>query len=219
MRFLIVEDEVGLARAVADHMRAASHATDHVETLEDASTAIQSTQYDLILLDLQLPDGQGLELLRGMRRQGNKTPVLIATARDRIMERIEGLDAGADDYIVKPFDLDEMLARASAILRRVDNALEPDRIFGALRIQPANHRVQLAETEIVLTRKEWSILDRLSRRPGVTFTKAEHEDALYGFGEEVESNAIEVHISRLRAKLGRGAITTVRGFGYRMGIA
>ncbi|WP_226782482.1 response regulator transcription factor [Oceaniglobus trochenteri] len=217
MRLLVVEDEPDLAGAVADHLRAADHAVDLAPTLEDGQAAVRATAYDLVLLDLRLPDGDGLTLLRGLRDRGAATPVLIVTARDRIMERIAGLEAGADDYLVKPYDLDEMLARVTAILRRADNSRAPERSFGQIRILPARKAVFLGDEPVSLTRKEWSILDRLSRRPDVTVSRSELEDAIYGHGDEVESNAIEAHVSRLRAKLGRGAVETMRGFGYRMG--
>ena len=217
MRLLVVEDEADLAGAVVDHLRAASHAVDLAETLDDAMAAARATAYALILLDLRLPDGEGLTLLHDLRNRGDATPVLIVTARDRITERIAGLEAGADDYLVKPYDLDEMLARITAILRRVDGERMPERRFGALRLVPSASRVELEGLPVTLTRKEWSILDRLSRRPYDTVSRAELEEAVYAFGEEVESNAIEAHVSRLRAKLGRTAIETVRGFGYRMG--
>lgn len=217
MRLLVVEDEQGLADAVADHLRAANHVVDIARTLEDAQAADRVAQYDLILLDLHLPDGDGLALVRDLRNRSVSTPVLIATARDRIMERIEGLEAGADDYLVKPYDLDEMLARITAILRRADSSRASQRKFGPICVVPSAKTVYLDGQLVSLTPKEWAILDRLSRRPGITVAKAEFEEALYGFGREVESNAIEAHVSRLRAKLGRSVIETVRGFGYRMG--
>lgn len=217
MRLLVVEDERNLAEVVADHLRAAGHAVDIAGTLQDAQAAVRAIRYDLILLDLHLPDGDGLTLVRDLRDRSVGTPVLIATARDRIMERIEGLEAGADDYLVKPYDLHEMMARISAILRRADSGRAAQRQFGPVSVVPAAKTVLVNGQPVSLTPKEWAIVERLSRRPGITVAKAELEDALYGFGSEVESNAIEAHISRLRAKLGRGAIETVRGFGYRMG--
>ncbi len=217
MRLLVIEDEADLAQAAVAHLRAASHAADHVLTLADAWAALSATRYDLVLLDLRLPDGDGIAFLSEMRGRDAKTPVLIVTARDRISERIAGLEAGADDYLVKPYDLDEMLARVLAIRRRTDNDRAPERSFGNLRIVPFHNAVYLDGVPVRVTRMEWAILERLSRRREVTVSKAELEDALYGFGDEVESNAIEAHISRLRAKLGREAVETVRGFGYRMG--
>ncbi|CAM4351456.1 response regulator transcription factor [Palleronia rufa] len=217
MRLLVVEDEADLAMAVVDHLRAAGHAVDHAPTLDEAEAAARVAAHDLILLDLRLPDGDGLTLLRNLRERGSSTPVLIVTARDRIMERIAGLEAGADDYLVKPYDLNEMAARISAILRRADNVRSLERTFGKLTIRPASKSVQIDGKDVALTRKEWSLIDRLSRRPQTTFAKADLEEAVYGFDDEVDSNAIEAHVSRLRAKLGREVITTIRGFGYRMG--
>lgn len=217
MRLLLVEDTQELAQAVVEHLRADDHAVDTAARLDEAQAAVRAMRYDLILLDLHLPDGDGLDLLRDLRDRGEQTPVLIVTARDKITERIAGLKAGADDYLLKPFDLDEMLARVAAIVRRTDNDRAPVRTFGALRILPDEKSVFLEDRPVSLTRREWAILDRLSRRAEQTVMKNELEDALYGFGEEIESNAIEAHVSRLRAKLGRDAVHTVRGFGYRMG--
>ncbi len=217
MRLLLVEDEPALGSAVAGHLRAQSHAVDWTETRADAEAALETTRYDLVLLDLHLPDGAGLDLLRRLRARDDRTPVLIATSRDRITERIAGLDAGADDYLVKPYDLDEMLARIAAIRRRADGVPRPDRRFGGLRINSVGRRVFRDEEEIALTRKEWAVLETLSRWPERIVSREQLEDTLYGFGEELESNAIEAHVSRLRAKLGRGSIQTVRGLGYRMG--
>jgi len=217
MRLLVIEDEADLASAVADHLRASSHAVDIAPDFDTAMAAVRGTPYALILLDLHLPDGDGLDLLRDLRDRGDGTPVLIVTARDRITERITGLEAGADDYLVKPYDLDEMLARVAAVVRRADGDHRPQRQFGALTIAPTTAHVALDGQPVSLTRKEWAILDRLSRRPELTVSRSDLEDVVYAHGEEVESNAIEAHISRLRAKLGRGSIETVRGFGYRMG--
>ncbi|MBD9528621.1 MULTISPECIES: response regulator transcription factor [Paracoccus] len=219
MRLLVIEDEADLATAVRDHLCAAGHAVDIAVSRDLAEAALQGTGFDLILLDLQLPDGDGLALLRWLRQRGDATPVLIATARDRITERIAGLQAGADDYLVKPYDLDEMLARIAAIRRRSDGRAEPERRFGPLRLLPERKQALLEDVTIHLTAREWALLERLSRRPGVIVSRQELEDTLYEFGAEVESNAIEAHISRLRAKLGRAVVETVRGMGYRMGQA
>lgn len=219
MRLLLIEDEADLAQAAAEHLRKAAYAVDHAATAEDAHAALRSTVYALVLLDLHLPDGNGLELLRDLRNRRDMTPVMIVTAHDRITERIVGLEAGADDYLVKPYDLDEMLARIGSILRRVESNRAPERTFGQLRIEPSARVVSVDGTVVSLTRREWAILDRLSRRPGQTFSKTDLEESVYGFGEEIGSNAIEAHVSRLRNKLGKSAVETVHGFGYRMGRA
>ena len=219
MRLLVVEDERDLAGAVLDHLRAHNHAVDHAATLDEAEAAVRTTRYDLVLLDLRLPDGDGLTLLRNLRDRRMDTPVMVVTSRDRITERIEGLKAGADDYLTKPYDLDEMLARVDAILRRADGTRASLRSFGALRINPEARTAEVDGVPVPLTPREWAILERLSRRPELVVSRQELEEAIYGFGDEVESNAIEAHVSRLRAKLGRPSIETVRGFGYRMGRA
>lgn len=219
MRLLAVEDEKDLADVLSACLRGAGHAVDLALTLADAEASAASTAYDLILLDLHLPDGDGLSFLRHLRSRGHQTPVLIMTARDQITERIAGLEAGADDYLVKPYDLDEMQARIQAIHRRSVGAPQPERRFGRLRILPGQRRVLLDDIPVRLTLREWALLDRLSRRPELTVSRAQMEDALYGFGDEIESNAIEAHISRLRNKLGKGVVVTERGFGYRMGQA
>ncbi|SCM72611.1 Transcriptional regulatory protein QseB [uncultured Pleomorphomonas sp.] len=219
MRLLVVEDERDLASAIADHLRAQGHAVDMADDLATAADAMAGVDYDLVLLDLHLPDGDGIAFLRALRRRGDRVPVLIGTARDRIVERIEGLDAGADDYLVKPYDLDEMLARIAAIRRRADGRAETERRFGRLLLLPERQAALLDGIAVHLTPKEWAVIERISRRPGVTVTRDQLEEALYAFEAEVESNAIEAHVSRLRAKLGRGAVETVRGFGYRMGVA
>lgn len=218
MRILIVEDEPDLAEAVGAYLRAAGHAIDLAADTDDARAAVTATSYDIVLLDLTLPDGDGLDLLRELRDRGSKVPVLILTARDRITQRIAGLEAGADDYLLKPYDLDEMHARILAIHRRAQGTAEVARNFGRLQILPERRQVLLDGQPVHLTLREWALIERLSRRPEVTTSRAQLEDTLYGFGDEVESNAIEAHISRLRAKLGRDAILTERGFGYRMGM-
>lgn len=217
MRLLVIEDEPDLGEAVGAYLQSAGNAVDVVTTLADAAAALAATDYDLALLDLQLPDGDGLALLRKIRDQRQRTPVLIVTARDRITQRIAGLEAGADDYLVKPYDLDEMYARLLAIHRRTAGAPELTRQFGRLVVQPERRLALLDDVAVHLTPREWALLERISRRPDVIVSRAQIEDTLYGFGDEVGSNAVEAHVSRLRAKLGQGAIVTERGFGYRMG--
>lgn len=217
MRLLVIEDETGLGRAVCEHLRNAGHAADLVGDLESAQVAVATTHYDLLLLDLGLPDGDGIGFLRALRRGGFSPPILITTARDRITQRIEGLKAGADDYLVKPFDLDELLARIEVNLNRANMTVTTMREFGAISIDTSTKRVVLNGAAVDMTRREWSLVDRLSSRPSRVFSKAELEDSLYGHGFEVESNSIEAIVSRVRAKLGKSAIVTVRGLGYRMG--
>jgi two-component system OmpR family response regulator len=216
MRILLIEDEPLLGEAVATHLKRSSHAVDWVQRLDDADAALRAVDYGLILLDLHLPDGRGLDLLRKLRRAEDKRPVIILTARDQIRDRIEGLNAGADDYIVKPFDLDELVARILAVQRRSAEQASPIIRAGNLTIDQAARKVCRDGNEITLTAREWALLECLARRPGVTLSKAQLEEALYAFGSEVESNAVEVFISRLRKKLGAGAIHTIRGLGYRL---
>lgn len=219
MRLLVVEDETDLASAIVDHLSAQGHAVDLAGDLATADVALAGVAYDVVLLDLHLPDGDGIAFLRVLRRRGVRVPVLIGTARDRITERIEGLEAGADDYLVKPYDLDEMVARIGAIRRRINGRAEPERRFGRLILLPERQTAMLDGVLVHLTPKEWAVIERLSRRPDMTVTRDQLEETLYAFDSEVESNAIEAHVSRLRAKLGRQSIETVRGFGYRMGVA
>lgn len=217
MRVLVIEDEPLLADAICVHLTRAGHAVDCVGRLDDAEAVLDSTEYGLILLDLHLPDGRGLDLLKLRRKLGDKRPIIICTARDQIRDRIEGLNAGADDYLVKPFDLDELLARVQAVQRRCDGQPSPALVVGALQIDTATHQVWHDGASVGLTAREWALLECLARRPGAIVSKAQVEDALFAMGEEVESNAIEVYVSRLRKKLGAEAIETVRGLGYRLG--
>jgi DNA-binding response OmpR family regulator len=217
VRILLVEDEGDLAAAVAEHIRGQGHAVDGVARLDEAAAALAAVDYDLVLLDLQLPDGQGLDLLRRLRRAGDRRPVIILTARDQVRDRIAGLDAGADDYLVKPFDLAELTARLGAVARRYSGDPSPLRRVGAVALDIARHQATLAGERVELTAREWALLEALLRRPGAIVSKARLEDALYAFGDEVESNAVEAHVSRLRKKLGRDIVVTQRGLGYRLG--
>lgn len=214
MRILLVEDEAHLAAAVRDHLVAYGETVDWCASLVDADAALRSTDYGLVLLDLHMPDGRGIDFLRDMRKRGDGTPVVIASARDQISDRIEGLDAGADDYLVKPYDLDEMIARIGAVKRRYARMPSPVLTLGRFAIDSVARRVTCGDEDISITRREWAILDALLRRPNAVLSKEQLEDVLYAFGEDVNSNAVEVHISRLRGKLGRDTIRTVRGVGY-----
>ena len=217
MRILLIEDDRTLGEAVRDHVAAGGHAVDWVDRLDLAADALTGVPYDLILLDLMLPDGRGVEFLRRRRRGGDVTPVVILTALDQISDRIEGLNAGADDYLVKPFDLSELSARLAAVARRYAGNPNPIISIGALEVDQALRLVTVAGRRIELTAREWAILDRLIRRPGAVVSRSQLEDTLYEFGSEIESNTVEVHVSRLRKKLGRDAILTARGLGYSMG--
>jgi len=216
MRVLLIEDEPALGAAVEEHIRDAGHAVDRVLRLDDAEAALRAVDYGLVLLDLNLPDGSGLTLLKAMRRAGDVRPVIILTARDQVRDRIEGLNAGADDYLVKPFDLHELAARVAAVARRSGG--NPNTIIRLrdMEIDTAARSLRIEGRRVDLTAREWAIFEALLRRPGAIVSKEQLEDALYSFDQEVESNTIEVHVSRLRKKLGKDAITTIRGVGYRL---
>ncbi|OSQ27700.1 response regulator transcription factor [Thalassospira sp. MCCC 1A03138] len=221
MRILLVEDERYLAEAVRDHLLASGDAVDMTDSVVEAEIMLRGTPYDVLLLDLNLPDGKGIDLLRGMRRAGSVTPCIILTAQDQISDRIAGLNAGADDYLVKPFDLHELSARLLAVARRYSGNPNPlIRLSGdnggAIEVDLASRSVVIDGQQTDLTSREWAVLDQLLRRPGATLSKAQLEEALYEFGAEIESNTVEVYISRLRRKLGKAVIHTVRGVGYRI---
>jgi two-component system, OmpR family, response regulator len=217
MRILLIEDDASLGEAVRDHVAGDDNAVDWVNRLGDAEAACAGVRYELILLDLGLPDGRGMDFLKRLRAEGDPTPVIILTAMDQISSRIAGLNAGADDYLVKPFDLSELSARVSAVARRYGGNPNPLASVGPLSIDLANRTVVRDGKVAHVTGREWAMLERLMRRPGTLVSKADLEDSLFAFGAEVESNAVEVYVSRLRRKLGADVITTVRGLGYRMG--
>ena len=217
MRILLIEDDTILGAAVRDHIAADGHSADWVGRLDRAREHLDAAPYDLVLLDLMLPDGRGIAFLRDLRRRGDVTPVIILTALDQISDRIEGLNAGADDYLTKPFDLAELSARLAAVARRYCGNPNPLVTLGELEIDLATRTVLRAGRRVNLTQREWALFEALVQRPGQVISKAQLEDRLYAFGAEVESNTIEVHISRLRKKLGAGAVETLRGMGYRLG--
>lgn len=215
MRILIVEDEHDLGAAVQERMRQDGHAVDWFMTLEDARAAVATVDYDFMLLDLGLPDGNGRDLLREIRRTSFDTAILITTAEDQISDRIAGLSDGADDYIVKPYDLNELVARIAAVARRyVTPRRQACYQIGEIVIDRENGSVTRNEMELELTAREWAIMELLSRRPGRIYSRQQIDTALYALDQDVGSNTVEVFISRLRKKVGNTAIKTVRGRGY-----
>ncbi|WDR01539.1 response regulator [Devosia algicola] len=216
MRILLVEDDQVLGGAIRDHVAATGHSVDWMKRVDDAEAALDGVGYELVLLDLNLPDGRGLDLLRHLRARGSSVPVIITTAQDQIGVRIEGLNAGADDYLVKPFDLSEMSARVAAVARRYSGNPAPLVTVGAAQVNLATKLIMQGEESVTLTQREWAVFERLISRRGSVVSRSELENSLYEFGAEIESNAVEVYISRLRKKLGRKTITTQRGLGYRV---
>lgn len=217
MRVLLIEDTVGLGQAVREQIADDGHAVDWVQRLDHAALSVKSTVYDLVLLDLGLPDGLGLDFLRSRRAAGDLTPVIILTAKDQISDRIVALNAGADDYLVKPFDLNELSARVAAVSRRYTGNPNPHIQLGELRINMVDRTIQREDKTIDLSAREWALFETFVRRPGALFSKSQLEERLYEFGAEIESNTIEVYVSRLRKKLGADVVDTVRGVGYRLG--
>ncbi len=214
MRLLLVEDDPMIGEAVQDLLRAEHYAVDWARDGDAADTALRTQPYDLVLLDLGLPKRDGLAVLRDLRTRKDRTPVLVATARDAVAQRIEGLDAGADDYVLKPYDLDELLARIRALLRRAAGRAEPVYEHQGVSINPATREVTVRGTPVVLSGREWAVLEPLIARPGMVLSRQQLEDKLYGWGDEVSSNAVEVYIHGLRKKLGPELVLNVRGVGY-----
>lgn len=216
MRILIVEDDDMLRDGLSVGLRLAGFSPDAVATLSDARAALASGIFEAMVLDLMLPDGSGCDLLREMRGAENTMPVLILTARDQLEDRVSGLDAGADDYLGKPFELEELAARLRAILRRSRGRAEGCLRWNGLSLDPARMQGEIDGSEVSFSNREFTLLQALLERPGAILSKAWLEDRLYGWQEEVESNTVEVHIHKLRAKLGAGFIETIRGAGYRL---
>ena len=214
LRVLLVEDDQVLGEALRDHVAAAGHAVDWFKRMLDAVAATDTVTYGLILLDLRLPDGEGLTLLRSLRARGDGTPVIILTAHDQISDRIEGLNSGADDYLVKPFDLNELTARMLAVSRRYTGNATPTVKLPGIEIDQVHRKIAVNGDSQSLSAREWAVLDKLAAHPGALVSKAQLHDALYAFGAEIESNTVEVYISRLRKKIGPDRIETVRGLGY-----
>jgi two-component system OmpR family response regulator len=215
MDLLLLEDDLDIGRAVAEHLRAAGH---RVQWCDHLAQARRATGWSMALLDLHLPDGDGLTLLRAWRDAGKVQPVIVLTARDQVSDRIRGLQAGADDYLVKPFDLDELLARIDAVARRAQAAGEavPAPARGRLRLDRMAHQAWLGSEPVDFTQMEWAVLDCLAQRAGRIYSRSEIEGRLSLLGlAEASSNSLEVIVSRLRKKLGADAISTHRGLGYR----
>ena len=214
MRILLAEDDRMIGESVRTSLRQDGYAVDWVRDGRAADAALASGHFDLVLLDLGLPARSGIEVLRDLRLRKNATPVIIITARDGIEDRVKGLDAGADDYVGKPFDLDELAARIRSALRRGAGHAEPEIEILGVRVNPATREVEREGRPVQLSAREYAIVAALLLRPGALLSRAQLEDRMYGWGEEIESNAVEVHIHAVRRKLGADFIQNVRGVGY-----
>jgi len=203
-----------IAQGLQTALRQDGYAVDWMGDGRSAGAALRDARFDLVLLDLGLPQRDGLSVLRDLRRRGDATPVIILTARDDTQDRIDGLDAGADDYIVKPFDLDEVAARMRSVLRRANGRADPNIRVGDISLNPATHAVERAGVAVQLSAHEYAVLEALLQRPGAILSRTQLEDRLYGWDAPVESNAVEVYIHSLRRKLGSDSIRTLRGVGY-----
>lgn len=216
MRLLLVEDDSLLGEGVRAGLAQDGYTVDWVRNGLDARHALEAERFALVVLDLGLPGLDGLALLAEIRRKGNRTPVLILTARDTVPDRVSGLDTGADDYLVKPFDLHELLARIRALIRRSSGRADPVLRCGEVAIEPAAHKVTRGGAEVALSRREFAVLLALAENRGRVLSREQLESALYGWEDEMASNTVEVYVHHLRKKLGDGVIRTVRGVGYTM---
>lgn len=214
MRVLLVEDDPMIGESIRKGLQHEGYVLDWVQDGHAAEIAVESEPYALVLLDLGLPRKDGFAVLSALRSRKERVPVLILTARDAVADRVKGLDAGADDYLVKPFDLDELAARMRAVLRRHAGRAEPVIAYGTLTLNPATHEVAHRGQPVPVSAREFALLEALLERPGSALSRTQLEERLYGWGEEVASNTVEVHIHNLRKKFGDGLIRTVRGFGY-----
>lgn len=214
MRLLLVEDDAMIGEVVLQLLRDQHYAVDWVRDGSLADDALRTEQYDLVLLDLGLPKRDGLDVLRALRARRNAVPVLVATARDAVGDRIAGLDAGADDYVVKPYDTDELLARIRALLRRSAGRGEPVFEHKGISLNPATREATVHGQAVSLSAREWAVLEPLMARPGVVLSRAQLEEKLFSWKDDISSNAVEVYIHGVRKKLGADLIQTVRGLGY-----
>jgi two-component system response regulator QseB len=216
MRLLLIEDDLMIGRAIRLGLSAAGFTVDWIHDGPGGRSALSNGVYDAVVLDLGLPGVDGLSLLHELRGRRETVPVLIVSARDAVPDRIAGLNAGADDYLLKPFDLDELVARVRALLRRHAKSASIEMSAGALRIDPVTRIATLEGRALTLTAKEFALLEALLRRPGAVLSRERLEESIYGWGEEVGSNAVEVHLHNLRRKLGAQVIKNIRGVGYRI---
>lgn len=214
MRLLLVEDDAMIGQAMAAALHTAGYAVDCVSDGQAALMALSAQRYTAVLLDLGLPKRNGFEVLRIVRHADDATPVLIVSARDSVEDRITGLDLGADDYVLKPFDMAELLARIRAVIRRRNGNARPELSNGLLTLLLGTREVRTAGGTVRLSAREFSLLHALMLRPGAILSRQELEERIYGWGEEVESNAVEFLIHAVRKKLGAGAIKNVRGLGW-----
>jgi len=214
MRLLLVEDDALLGDGLRAGLAQDGYSVDWLRDGTSAEAALRSDSYDLAVLDINLPGRSGLQLLKGLRGSGSTLPVLLLTARDTVADRVTGLDSGADDYLIKPFDLDELLARLRVLLRRRGGRATPELRHGELLVDPAAHAVTLAGTPVEISPREFAVLQLLLENQGKVLSRSRLEEGLYSWESEVESNAVEVYIHHLRKKLGQSLIRTVRGVGY-----
>jgi two-component system, OmpR family, response regulator QseB len=216
MKILLAEDDAMLGNSMEKGLAQAGFTVDWVRTGNHAQTALKTQAYDAALLDIGLPQINGLDILKELRQQGKHIPVLVVTARDAVHDRVAGLNLGADDYLTKPFDLDELVARIHALIRRQSGRSQPQIRLGRLEIDPLQHTVRLGEQALALSPREYDLLLALMEKPGAVLSIDQLEDRLYGWDEEVASNAVEVHLHHLRRKLGEPWIRNVRGVGYKV---
>jgi two-component system OmpR family response regulator len=214
VRVLLVEDDLMIGEAMEQALKDAAYAVDRVRDGESALAAVRAQSYDVVLLDLGLPKVDGLDVLQAIRASGSEVPLLVVTARDAVDDRIRGLDLGSDDYVLKPFEMGELLARMRAVVRRKGGQASPLLCSGALSLDPATREAKFHDTKALLSAREFSLLQALMLRPGAILSRSELEDRIYGWNEEVESNVVEFMIHSLRKKLGSSVIRNVRGVGW-----
>jgi two-component system response regulator QseB len=219
MRLLLVEDDAMIGAGLRKGLQQEGYVVDWVQDGAAAEAALHAGSHEMLLLDLGLPRKDGFTVLEGLRKRKNAIPVLILTARDAVTDRVKGLDLGADDYLVKPFSLDELAARIRAVQRRHAGRAEARIVYSGLTLDPSTRKVTCRGREVPVSGREFSLLQALLDRPGIALSRAQLEERMYGWGEEVASNSVEVHVHNLRKKLGEDAIRTVRGVGYAIGDA